>query len=304
MITPVAFSLVPPRAPQLSQQASRLDSVQLSTAATAAAPDTGLSFRVIQVRDSSMNPVGEPVDLTLLTPKTVRAMPSEDRRVFFERLSYQGSVGNQHVFDDARGSQTNVMRLDEATLLHLYRQDPSLAGVMLETNPELVAGLYGALTAGALSSGQLEEANEFACAVLSSLPAGLDEGQSQALATLTRQTLRANGQDPAAVGMLLEAADAGVRSDFNAGVVAGSLLAGVRDSGEAPLEFLDKLPGRFTPAGMVTSLLCKAASRANDTRDVARANYLSLYDRVVEGLEAAGNLEQYQGFVKAGRWNA
>lgn len=302
MIAPVASPLIPYRAPRLVEEVSPGDTVQLSPAALAPVPATGLDLYTFQLRNSLGEPRGEPVDLAALTPDAVRQLSPEARQAFFDRL-YEHSP--PPIILDERGSQSNLMGLDRVVLLHLYRQDPSIAGLILESNPETVARLHGDLTSGPLSESQRAEANGFAQALLANLPEGLGAEQSHAIAAVAGQAMRANGHSPEAFGRLLEAADAGVSSDFNAGVVAGSLLAGVRDSGDAPLEFLDKLlPGSPTPLGMVSFLLRKAASRSTDTREEARSNYLQLYDIILEGLEEAGNLDQYRGFVQAGRWNA
>lgn len=249
-------------------------------------PDTGMKF-------------WSRPDLMALTPQEVRSMSLGERQSFFQGLNETSFLPSE--LEDNRGvAPTSLMPLDDAVLLHLYRQDPSIAGVVLESNPSTVSSLHGWLTAG--SSPQVEEANGLAEAALRGHFA-VGEGQSQALAALTAQTMQANGHDPEAMLRLLEAADEGVTDDFGAGATLGSLLAGVRDSGEAPLDFLDKLPGRFTPTGIVTSLVGKALARATDTRDEARANYVDFYSVLLGALDQKDSKDAWRGFAYAGSWN-
>ncbi len=103
---------------------------------------------------------------------------------------------------------------------------------------------------------------------------------------------------------------------YNSGVLAASVLAGVRTSGTNPLGFLAMGgPARLNPAGLVSWILGNAAGRMTDTRASAKEAYQQLFSGIraqfAQQSAAAGMdpvalrhaLDTRDGFIDAMDWN-
>jgi len=272
----------------------------------------------------AVNQAGQ-LDLTRVTPEMMAAMDPQERKAFLELLGQQGSTGAYPGYPESQNASTNIMGLDQAFALHLLRQDPTgaTAADLFATNPDLLVGVHRAITAG--SAPLREEANNLALTLFGNLDRSFADTEmsaehARALKSLTTEHMQVNGHSPEAFAQLLAAGDEAAgrmppeTAHFNSGVLAASVLAGVRDSGEAPFEALASWPGRWNVPGIVSSILLNAANRVVNTKDEAALNYNSLYDAIVAGYNdqrrAAGNdpaalrvaLEEHDGFINGMSW--
>lgn len=276
-----------------------------------------------QELSGAVNEFGE-LDLTRVTPDMMAAMDPVERKGFFDLLGEQGSTFSYPGYPESRSAPTNFMGLADSLALHLMRQDPSggTAADIFATNPDLIADLHNKLTAG---PDYRDEASSVAQSLFANLDRSfqgteVDENHAKALQQVASQHMRDNDHNPEAFAQLLEAADEATSrmppetAHFNSGALAASVLAGVRDSGQAPFEALVGWPGRLNPAGIVSSILLKGFDHLTNTTGEAAANYNSLYDAIVEGYnnqsDAAGNdplllrqaLDERDGFTNGMSW--